>query len=200
MNKAVFLDRDGVITEDPPHYAHRVDQVRIIPKSGEAIRLLNEMCYQVIVVSNQSGVAKGYYQECDIELFNEEVKRQLAFWGAHIDAIYYCPHHPDAEIEKYRLTCNCRKPKPGMILHAANEHNIDLQKSYVVGDKWSDIEAGKNAGSQVILVLTGHGTEEASKMKDCNGLLAADLYEAVNKYIIGKNSIYVNASENKNSS
>ena len=127
--------------------------MRIIPRSGEAIRLLNEAGYRVIVVSNQSGVAKGYYLESDIALFNDEMKRQLFRFGAQIDALYYCPHHPEADVKRYKLTCNCRKPRPGMILQAATEHHINLEKSYLVGDKWSDIEAGKEAGIRAIFSL-----------------------------------------------
>ena len=100
MNKAVFLDRDGVITKEPPHYAHSIDQLKLIPKSTEAIRLLNESGFKVIVVSNQSGVARGYYQEKDIQIYNNEMKRQLEEKGAYIDAIYYCPHYPTATIKK----------------------------------------------------------------------------------------------------
>ena len=162
--------------------------MQIIPGSDEAIRLLNTSGSQVIVVSNQSGVAKGYYEELDIGLFNDEIKQQLSLKGAHIDALYYCPHHPDAIIEKYKSECRCRKPNPGMIINAAKEHDVDLRKSYVIGDKWSDIEAGKNAGCQPILVLTGHGTDELSKIKDPECPVAADLYEAVNTYILEKSN------------
>jgi len=190
LNHAVLLDRDGVITEDPPHYAYRVEQVQIIPRSGEAIRLLNEMGYLVIVVSNQSGVARGYYREPDITRFNDEMMRQLSLDGAHIDAIYYCPHHPDAKIDKYRSTCRCRKPQPGMLLKAAEEHHINLEKSYIIGDKMSDIEAGKRAGCRGILVVTGHGAEESLRVKDGDCLIAADLYDAASRYIRDGSEIF----------
>jgi D,D-heptose 1,7-bisphosphate phosphatase len=186
MRRAVFLDRDGVLNKDPPHFAHRLDQLELIPRSGTAVKILNEYGYLVIIISNQSGVARGYYTEKEVSIFNNTLLLKIKEYGGEVDAIYYCPHHPDAKIEKYRLICNCRKPEPGMLLQAAEEYNIDLQKSYVVGDKWSDIEAGKNAGCQTILVLTGHGADESLKMKDDNYPSAADLYEAVNKYIIGK--------------
>jgi len=182
--KAVFLDRDGVITEDPPHYAHRVDQVKIIPGSGEAIRLLNQHDYKVIVVSNQSGVAKGYYQEDDVWKFNAEMKRQLSLEGAHIDAIYYCPHHPDATVNQFRESCTCRKPQPGMLIRAAKEHRINLDASFMIGDKFSDILAGKSAHCKSIFVLTGHGKEEFIHLKDSNVPVAINLLDAVKKYII----------------
>lgn len=183
------MDRDGVLNKDPPHYAHRLDQLELIPRSGTAVKILNDQDYLVIIISNQSGVAKGYYTEDDVSVFNNALLLRIQEFGGMVDAVYYCPHHPDAKIEKYKLDCHCRKPGSGMIIQAAKEHNIDLQKSYVIGDKWSDIEAGKNAGCQTILVLTGHGSDEASRMKDPDCLLAVDLYEAVNKYIIGESNI-----------
>jgi len=184
MNKAVFLDRDGVITEDPPHYAHRVDQVRIIPGGGEAIRLLNEWGYLVIVVSNQSGVAKGYYGERDIELFNEEMKRQLSLEGAHIDALYYCPHHPEGTVKELCKSCTCRKPQPGMLIQAAEEHQINLKTSFLVGDKFSDIVAGNSVKCRTIFVLTGHGMDEVSHLKGSTVPVAVNLLNAVKEYII----------------
>ena len=172
MRRAVFLDRDGVLNQDPPHYAHRLDQLELIPRSGMAVKILNEHGYMVIVISNQSGVARGYYTEREVFIFNNALLMKIQEFGGAVDAIYYCPHHPNAKIEKYRVDCLCRKPGPGMILQAAKEHHIDLQKSYVIGDKLSDIEAGKNAGCQTILVLTGHGIDESSRMKDPDCLLA----------------------------
>jgi D-glycero-D-manno-heptose 1,7-bisphosphate phosphatase len=182
--KAVFLDRDGVITEDPPHYAHRVDQVRIIPGSCEAIRLLNMSGFQVIVVSNQSGVAKGYYKEHDIGLFNEEMKRQLSLEGAYLDAEYYCPHHPDGVVKEYCTACTCRKPQPGMLIRAAKQHRIDLNTSFMVGDKFSDIVAGKSVNCRTIFVLTGHGKDEVSFLEGSTVPVAVNLLNAVKEYII----------------
>ena len=164
MKKVVFLDRDGVITQDPPHFAHRIDQLDLIPKSAEAIRLLNENGFKVVVVSNQSGVARGYYREGDIEIFNHAMGDKLKKKGAFIDAIYYCPHHPEAKIEAYRIDCDCRKPKPGMLKQAEKDLNLDLKRSFLVGDKMSDIEAGYRAGCKTILVLTGHGSDESKKV------------------------------------
>ena len=179
MNRAVFLDRDGVITQEPPHYAHELSQLELIPKAADAIRLLNENGFVVIVASNQAGIAYGYYQEEDAILFNQAMKEKLAKEGAYIDAIYYCPHHPEAKIERYRVDCNCRKPKPGMLTRAEKELNIDLKQSFIVGDKLSDIEAGKRAGCKTIMVRTGHGAEELKSNKiDCD-YIADDLHGAV---------------------
>ena len=179
MNKVVFLDRDGVITQDPPHYAHRIDQLRLIPKSAEAVRLLNENGFKVVVVSNQSGVARGYYQEKDVEIYNSAMKKELEERGAYIDAIYYCPHYPEAEIEAYRIDCDCRKPKPGMLKRAEKDLNLDLKRSFLIGDKIIDIVAGYRAGCKTILVLTGHGNEELKKNATMNikpNYISKDLY------------------------
>lgn len=181
MNRAVFLDRDGVITQDPPHFAHRIDQLEIIPNSAEAIRLLNENGFKVVVVSNQSGVARGYYQEWDIGIFNHAMEEELKKEGAFIDAIYYCPHHPEGKIERYRIDCDCRKPKPGMLKQAENDLNLDLKRSFMVGDKVTDIEAGYSVGCKTILVLTGHGKDEFKKVDAMSikpNYTSKDLYNA----------------------
>jgi len=182
VNKAVFLDRDGVITKEPPFYAHRIDQLELIPKSSEAIRLLNKNGFKVIVVSNQAGVAKGYYQEKNIQIYNNEMKRQLKEKGAHIDAIYYCPHHSEATIEKYKIDCECRKPKPGMLRQAEKDLNLDLKCSFLIGDKMSDIEAGYRAGCRTILVLTGQGNDELKKISEMDTkptYISKDLFTAI---------------------
>lgn len=179
MNRAVFLDRDGVITQEPPHYAHELSQLKLIPKSADAIRLLNENGFVVIVASNQAGIAHGYYREEDAILFHQAMKENLAKESAYIDAIYYCPHHPEAKIERYRVDCNCRKPKPGMLTRAEKELNIDLKQSFIVGDKLSDIEAGKRAGCKTIMVRTGQGVKELKSNEiDCD-YVANDLHDAV---------------------
>jgi D-glycero-D-manno-heptose 1,7-bisphosphate phosphatase len=179
MNKAVFLDRDGVIIQEPPHYVHKPDQVKLIHGSIGAIKLLNENNFKVIVISNQAGVAYGYYLEKDVLLFNQLMKKELELYSAKIDAIYYCPHHPEAKIEKYRIDCNCRKPKPGMLKRSEIDLNIDLKLSFMVGDKKSDIDAGKIAGCKTILVLTGHGIEESKQNNIKYDFVANDIYSAV---------------------
>jgi len=178
MNKAVFLDRDGVITQDPPHYAHKLSQLKLIPGSSKAISLLNKMGFLVIVVSNQSGVAKGYYKEEDVKIFNDAMERELNEGGALIDAIYYCPHHPESKIDLYRMECDCRKPEPGMLKQAQKDMDLDLKKSIMIGDKNSDIEAGKKVGCKTIMVLTGHGKEESEKPGEYD-YIVDDLHSAV---------------------
>lgn len=178
-NKAVFLDRDGVIIQEPPHYAHTPDQMRLIPGIKEAIRLLNENDFKVIVVTNQAGVAKGYYTEEEVISFNKLMKEELELYNAKIDAILYCCHNSEAKVERYRKDCDCRKPKPGMLKRAEKELNIDLNVSYMIGDKKSDIDAGKSIGCKTILVLTGYGTEELKRYDIEYDHIAKDLYEAV---------------------
>lgn len=189
MNEAVFLDRDGVITKEPPYYAHKIDQLELIPKSAEAIRLLNESGFKVIVVSNQSGVARGYYQEKDIEIYNRAMQKKLEEKNAYIDAIYYCPHYSEATIEKYKIDCECRKPKPGMLKQAEKDLNLNLKLSFLIGDKISDIEAGYRAGCKTILVLTGQGNDELKKISKMNikpNYISNNLYTA--SQIIDRNN------------
>jgi D-glycero-D-manno-heptose 1,7-bisphosphate phosphatase len=160
LNRAVFLDRDGVITREPPVYAHKPEQLNILPSAAAAIRLLKENGYKVIVVSNQAGIAKGYYREEDTEIFNRLMREELAQTGAYLDGIYYCPHHPEATVPEYKKKCACRKPEPGMLLKAAAEMDIALKQSFLVGDKMSDIEAGKRVGCYNIAVRSGANPAE----------------------------------------
>jgi len=178
MNRAVFLDRDGVITQEPPYYAHKLSQLELLPKSADAIRLLNENGFLVVVACNQAGIARGYYQEEDAILFNQAMKDNLAREGARIDAVYYCPHHPQAKIERYRMNCNCRKPEPGMLIRAGKELDLDLKQSFMVGDKLSDMETGKRAGCKTIMVKTGQGAEELKRNQIVCDYVADDLYDA----------------------
>ena len=189
MKPAVFLDRDGVITQEPPYYAHKVSDLKLIARSADAIRLLNENGFLVIVTTNQAGIARGYYREEDAELFNQALKEILAKQGSHIDAIYYCPHHPEAKIERYRIDCNCRKPKPGMLTRAEKELNIDMKKSFAIGDKMSDIEAGKRAGCKTIMVRTGQGAEELKNNHINGDFVTDDLYSAVRHILTENNHI-----------
>lgn len=178
MNRAVFLDRDGVIVEDYG-YISKWNKNLLIQGSIEAIKLLNEHNFKVIVVTNQAGVAKGYFTEEDVILFHKLMKEYLENKGAIIDAIYYCCHDPNAN-------CDCRKPKPGMLQKAEKEFNIDLSQSYMIGDKKSDIDAGNAVGIKTMLVLTGHGTRELENGDyDINcDYMAENLYDVVNNEII----------------
>lgn len=179
MKRAVFLDRDGVITQEPPYYAHEVSQLELIPGAAEAIHRLNERGFLVVVVSNQAGIARGYYGEAELVSFNRAMEEKLAVAGAHIDAFYFCPHHPEAGLGELLQDCQCRKPKPGMLLKAAADLDIDLGRSFMVGDRATDIEAGKRAGCVTLLVLTGYGAEELGKNKVACDHVASDLAAAV---------------------
>ena len=159
MTKAVFLDRDGTINEiiyyqelgiiDSPF---TMEQFKLLPGVGEAIRILNQSEFKVILVSNQPGIAKGHFSMETFEVIREKMRTELAKYGAFLDAEYYCLHHPEAKIEEYRENCECRKPKPGLLLKAAAEFDIDLGESWIVGDGLTDIEAGKRAGCKTILI------------------------------------------------
>jgi len=148
----VFLDRDGTLNEEVGYLNH-IDRFRMFPFVGTAIRRLNQAGLAVIVVSNQSGVARGYFPESFVQQVNQRMLRELDSAGARIDGIYYCPHgSSDA--------CECRKPKTGMIEQAAKEHNLDVARSYVVGDRYGDVELAHRAGCKSIFVRTGYGLGE----------------------------------------
>jgi len=151
MRKAVFLDRDGTLNVEV-NYLYKPEDLRFIPGIIEAIRFWNEAGYLVVVVTNQAGVARGYYSEDDVIRLHEYINQQLETAGAHIDAFYYCPHHPEYGIGKYKVDCNCRKPKTGMLEKAISDFDIDVQESYLFGDKPSDIEAGEKLGIKSFLV------------------------------------------------
>ena len=152
MNRAIFLDRDGVIVKDNG-YVHKIEDLYIIDGAVEAIKNLNSAGFLVIVISNQAGIARGYFREEDAEKFNNEIIKRLKQLGAYINAVYFCPHHPtEGKIKKYSIVCDCRKPAPGMILKAAKDHKIDLRYSWMIGDRNSDIEAGKNAGCNTLMI------------------------------------------------
>jgi D-glycero-D-manno-heptose 1,7-bisphosphate phosphatase len=137
---AAFLDRDGVLNVDHG-YAHRPDQLEWIAGAPEAVRLLNEAGYYVFVISNQSGVARGYFEETAVQQFHAHMQDALRAQGAHIDAFYYCPHHPDGVIKELAIQCRCRKPAPGMLEQAARDWPIDLNRSFLIGDKDDDLAA-----------------------------------------------------------
>ena len=156
---AVFLDRDGTITEEMGYINH-LDRLRVYPFSAEAIRKLNQAERPTIVVTNQSGVARGCFTEELLHEVHQRIAFELAARDARVDAIYYCPHHPDGPLEDYRRKCRCRKPATGMLEEAAKRFQIDLAASYVVGDSYRDMQLGFNAGTRTILVMTGYGRGE----------------------------------------
>jgi D-glycero-D-manno-heptose 1,7-bisphosphate phosphatase len=178
---AFFLDRDGVIIEEVC-YLSEPSQVRLLAGSAAAIARLNRLEIPVVVVTNQAGVAHGYFPESRVAEVHRRLDELLAAEGAFVDRYYYCPHHPSASHDRYRAACQCRKPRPGMLLAAAKQLGLDLKRSYLVGDKPSDIEAGVRAGCSAILVRTGYGSsvlESFDGVAPQGALVAADLAEAV---------------------
>ncbi len=153
---AVFLDRDGTINEQMGYINHSC-RFQLLPGAAKAIKQLNDARIPVVVISNQSGLARGYFPEELLVAVHEKMNGLLAAEGAHVDGIYYCPHHPEAKEERFRDNCNCRKPKPGLVYQASEELGLDPKKSFVVGDRWSDIKTAANCGAQSILVRTGYG-------------------------------------------
>ncbi|MBU0591108.1 D-glycero-beta-D-manno-heptose 1,7-bisphosphate 7-phosphatase [Candidatus Micrarchaeota archaeon] len=179
---AVFLDRDGVIVADKG-YMHKISDFRLLSESANAIKKLNSAGFLVIVITNQSGIARGMYTEDDMHKFNAHMISELKKSGATIDAIYFCPHHnKEAKVEKYSKDCDCRKPKPGMILKAAKEHDIDLNSSWMVGDMESDMKAGKAVGCKTIMI---DGSKGANGRQTTAHAIANDLNHAVD-YILNK--------------
>jgi D,D-heptose 1,7-bisphosphate phosphatase len=161
--QAVFLDRDGTINEEVG-YLDRMEKLQLIPGAAEAIRLINKSGMKTVVVTNQSGVARGVFDEAFVEKTHTCLRNILRAEGALIDAFYFCPHHPTEGRVEYLKICDCRKPAPGMLLRAAEELRIDPNHSYMVGDTLKDIEAGARAGAQGILVRTGYGEEAAAEL------------------------------------
>jgi D-glycero-D-manno-heptose 1,7-bisphosphate phosphatase len=179
LRRAVFLDRDGTINVEKD-YLYRVDEFEFIPGAPAAIGRLKAAGFLVIVVTNQAGVARGYYDEQAVAVLHAHIQAQLTVSGAAVDGFYLCPHHPTEGLGHYRVHCDCRKGAPGMLLQAAREHGISLTDSFMVGDKVADIEAGVAAGCQPILVRTGYGAKDEPKVavqfpgtKVCRDLTAA---------------------------
>jgi D-glycero-D-manno-heptose 1,7-bisphosphate phosphatase len=159
---AVFLDRDGTLIEDVG-YLDRADRLALFPWSIDAVRLLNRGGFRVIIISNQAGVAHGVVDERFVEETHRQLADRFAAAGARIDAAFYCPHHPDAEVERYRQACDCRKPSPGLFRRAAERLSIDLPHSFAVGDRWHDLEAPAALKVPGILVRTGYGASVAMR-------------------------------------
>jgi D-glycero-D-manno-heptose 1,7-bisphosphate phosphatase len=158
--RAAFIDRDGVLNEERA-FVHRREDFALLPGAVAGLRLLREAGYLLVVITNQSGIARGIYSEGDYLALTEHLRAELAAAGVPLDAVEYCPHLPDAQIERYRLDCDCRKPKPGMLRRAAQALDIDPGASFLVGDRLSDIEAGRAAGiGRCYLVRTGYPLPE----------------------------------------
>jgi D-glycero-D-manno-heptose 1,7-bisphosphate phosphatase len=156
---AVFVDRDGTLIQEGG-FLDRVERLAFYPWTIDAIRALNHAGLRIILVSNQSGVARGLFTEAVVEEVHARIESMLRAGGAHIDAYYYCPHHPDGSVPGYAQQCDCRKPKRGLVDRAARELGIDPTRSFIVGDRWLDIGLARTVGARGVLVRTGHGAIE----------------------------------------
>lgn len=155
---AIFLDRDGTINEEVG-YIENLDKFKIIPAAFDAIRLINLSGLKAVVITNQAAIAKGLVTEALVRQTHDHLQAELQQKGAAINAFYYCPHHPTEGSSAYRQNCDCRKPAPGLILRAAHDMDIDLSASYMIGDRYRDMEAAHRAGVKGVLVKTGYGTD-----------------------------------------
>jgi D-glycero-D-manno-heptose 1,7-bisphosphate phosphatase len=163
VKRAVFLDRDGTLLEEA-NYVSELERLVFFPFSTDAVRLLNRAGFAVVVVTNQAGIARGIVEESFVATAHAFITDRLAEGGARIDAYYYCPHHPQGIVEPYRGACDCRKPQPGMLKKAAVDLGLDLTRSFVVGDKMHDLEAGAAVGARGVLVRTGYGRREEATL------------------------------------
>jgi len=174
-SKAVFLDRDGTISVEIG-YIDNVELFKLYPESVEALASLKAMGYKLVVISNQSGVAQGFFPESRVRMIHDKMMSLLKENGVVLDGVYYCPHLPNGKIPEYAKECECRKPNIGMIKRAEKELKIDLRHSLLIGDKLSDIACGRNAGLKTILVRTGYGKETEQQLR---GLSEAEKPEVI---------------------
>jgi D-glycero-D-manno-heptose 1,7-bisphosphate phosphatase len=181
---AVFLDRDGTLIEEAG-YLDRLERLVLYPWSVDAVRVLNRAGFAVVIVTNQAGIARGVFPEAFVAAAHAHVRARLEAGGARVDGFYYCPHHPDASVAAYRKDCECRKPQPGMLRRAAAELDLDLARSFVVGDRWHDLEAGRAVGARGVLVRTGYGrTEEAAPGRGATAETIVDNLMAAASWIL----------------
>lgn len=182
MRRAVFMDRDGTVSEEVG-YVNHPDRFRLFAYSAGAVRLLNRHGWLAILVTNQAGVARGYFSESMIHAVHDKLQRELGERGASLDAIYYCAHHPSVGEAPYRADCDCRKPRPGLVLRAAHDFNIDLTGSWMIGDRYGDVELARNAGLRSAFVLSGYGRGEWEYQRSAwahqPDLVAENLLDAV---------------------
>jgi D-glycero-D-manno-heptose 1,7-bisphosphate phosphatase len=158
LRPAVFLDRDGTVNEEVG-YIRELERLVLIPGAAEAIRALNQMGVPVVLVTNQSGVARGYYPESWLDALHGRLAELLAEQGARLDGVYYCPHLPEGDVAEYSIECQCRKPEIAMLERAATDLKLDLSRSFMIGDKATDVDAGLRAGCQTILLRSGYGEQ-----------------------------------------
>lgn len=183
--RAILMDRDGTLIEEV-NYLTRPEQVRLLPGAVQALRQAQDLGWRLAVVTNQSAVARGMLTEEGLAEVHRRLEDLLAEAGVNLDGIYYCPHLADAPVAAYRSDCDCRKPKPGLLLQAARELGLDLSRSVMVGDTGKDLAAGRAAGCLTVLVLTGYGRSELAQWEGPPpDHVAPDLADAV-RWVVGK--------------
>ena len=192
MKRAVFIDRDGTISEEVGYINH-ASRFNLFPYSAAAIKHLNDNGWLAIITTNQAGVARGYFSEEMIKAVHKRMNDGLEAGGARLDAVYYCAHHPSLGDTPYRLDCDCRKPKPGLITRAAREFDINLDESWMVGDRYSDIEVARNAGVKSAFVLSGYGRGEWEHQRETwslqPDLVSENLLEAVDFIVADRGNV-----------
>jgi len=169
--KAIFLDRDDTLCKDVP-YCRRPEDLHLLPGAGEAVSRLNKAGFAVVVITNQSGIGRGWLTEDTLKSIHEKMRKDLASFGAAVDGIYHCPHTPDEG-------CDCRKPKPTMVVRAVSEMGLDLKRSYTVGDRLLDVQLGRNSGTKAILVRAHTPSEELADAERLADHVSPDLAAAV---------------------
>jgi D-glycero-D-manno-heptose 1,7-bisphosphate phosphatase len=185
--RAIFLDRDGTINEDVG-YPDNSGQIKIYPSSFEALAKINASGFLAVIITNQSGIGRGFLTEADLEEIHQKMKSDFSGRGVHVDGVYFCPHYELSANPRYRKDCACRKPKPGLARRAAKDLGIDLAGSYFIGDKVEDVLFGLNIGARPVLVLTGFGVESKKKLEEMNirpAHIAPDLLAAAD-WILGQ--------------
>jgi len=177
MNKAVFIDKDGTLINDVP-YNVDVSQISFAPGVIDGMMLLKNSGYKLIVVSNQSGIAKGFFTETQLHGVSKHIQRQLQQYELRIDSFYYCPHYVPGVVKEYSVKCTCRKPQPGLLLKAAEDYDINLKLSWMIGDILNDVEAGHHAGCKTILINNGNETEWVMSPERTPGYIVNNFKEA----------------------
>ena len=182
MNQAIFLDKDGTLIEDVPNNVD-VEKIKLTPGAIEGLQLLSKAGYKLIVITNQSGVARGYFPESALFGVEKKLRQLLREEGIPLAGFYYCPHRPDGLIMEFAIACECRKPAPGLLLRAASEHHIDLLNSWFVGDILNDVEAGRRAGCKTILLDNGNETEWQLSAQRTPHYIVTDLVKAAQQIL-----------------
>ncbi len=183
MRPAVFLDRDGTLIEERG-YLSKLEDIALFADTPAALRRLRDAGFALVVVTNQAGIARGYFDEAFVQKAHRYLGEMLAAEGIVIDGYYYCPHHPDGLVPEYSRVCRCRKPAPGMVEHAARDLDLDIDRSFVVGDKWLDVELATNAGARGILVRTGYGAGDEQRPELSKAIAIVDtILDAANEIV-----------------